>query len=273
MAGTKTQFRLYNNHKAHDVFISYSNQDKEVADALCATLERRKIRCWIAPRDVPPGQPWPAAIIRAIGEAKVFVLVFSGNANKSPQVFREVERAVSKEIPILPFRIEDVPPSDEMQYYIGSIHWLDALTPPIESHMGRLADTVLKLMEVVVEPVPQPIAIRRPSWRHPLLILAVVVLAVVALAFALNRWATWWAEQATEATRGSLAETTEGLTDTQTPGPVEPTRTIEATASVVEEPASATPAVPTEPGTPQPALGYLLPLPEPVDVTTRGWLD
>jgi len=33
---------------AHDVFISYATQDKTTADALCATLEGRGVRCWIA---------------------------------------------------------------------------------------------------------------------------------------------------------------------------------------------------------------------------------
>jgi hypothetical protein len=278
---------------AHDVFISYSNQDKAVADALCATLEANKIRCWIAPRDVPPGQPWPAAIIRAIGEAKVFVLVFSGNANKSPQVYREVEQAVSKEIPILPFRIEDVPPSDEMQYYIGSIHWLDALTPPIENHMRRLVDTVLKLMEVVVEPAPQPLdsepgtqakpatgggttprpsPTHRPGWRHLVFILGVVIVAVAALALGLNRWGSWLAELKPDAPRESLPETSAVLTDllepTRTPEMVRMTETAELstpTQSVEELPGDAPPVNP-EAGIPGTALPYLLPLPEPVDV-------
>jgi len=39
---------------AHDVFISYSSKDKTVANAVCATVENRKVRCWIAPRDIPP---------------------------------------------------------------------------------------------------------------------------------------------------------------------------------------------------------------------------
>jgi TIR domain len=38
-----------------DAFISYSANDKVIADAACATLERAGIRCWIAPRDVVPG--------------------------------------------------------------------------------------------------------------------------------------------------------------------------------------------------------------------------
>ena len=58
---------------AHDVFISYSSRDKAVADAVCATLEGRKIRCWIAPRDIPPGQAWPSALTKAVSESKVFV--------------------------------------------------------------------------------------------------------------------------------------------------------------------------------------------------------
>jgi hypothetical protein len=35
---------------AHDVFISYSTKDKPIADAVCGTLERNGVRCWIAPR-------------------------------------------------------------------------------------------------------------------------------------------------------------------------------------------------------------------------------
>ena len=33
---------------AHAVFISYSNDDKTVADAVCAALEAENISCWIA---------------------------------------------------------------------------------------------------------------------------------------------------------------------------------------------------------------------------------
>ena len=37
----------------HDVFISYSSQNSKAAQAICHTLEQHKIRCWIAPRDIP----------------------------------------------------------------------------------------------------------------------------------------------------------------------------------------------------------------------------
>jgi hypothetical protein len=112
---------------AHDVFISYSNQDKTEANAVCATLESRGIRCWIAPRDITPGTSWPAAIVEAIGSSKVFVLVFSDRSNQSKQVAKEVGEAFDNEIPIVPLRLDDVKPSKEMRYYMRSTHWLDAI--------------------------------------------------------------------------------------------------------------------------------------------------
>ena len=38
----------------HDIIISDSTLDKPITDAVCAGLEARGIRCWIAPRDILP---------------------------------------------------------------------------------------------------------------------------------------------------------------------------------------------------------------------------
>jgi hypothetical protein len=127
---------------AHDVFISYASEDKPTADATCAALEARGIRCWIAPRDVLPGVIYSAAIVEAIHASRAFVLVFSARSNDSPHVMREVERAVNRGLPIIPFRIEDVPLSPSMEYFISTPHWLDALTPPLRKHLAHLAETV-----------------------------------------------------------------------------------------------------------------------------------
>jgi sugar lactone lactonase YvrE len=129
-----------------DVFISYSNKDRNVANAVCATLEGRKIRCWIAPRDVGYGKDWPSAIIEALNKSRIFVLVFSDSSNKSRQTMREVERAVNKGMPIIPFRIEDVEPTGGMALLISIPHWLDAITPPLEKHLQKLADTIQLLL-------------------------------------------------------------------------------------------------------------------------------
>lgn len=127
---------------AHDVFISYSHLDKTVADAVCAKLEQRHVRCWIAPRDVIPGADWGGSIIHAINESRVMVLVFSSSANSSPQIRREIERAVHKGVIIVPLRIENINPTEALEYFMSTVHWLDAVTPPIENHLDRLAQTV-----------------------------------------------------------------------------------------------------------------------------------
>ena len=64
----------------YDVFISYSSRNQAVADAICHELESSGIRCWYAPRNIGAGQSWAGAIISAIRECRVFVLVFSGDS-------------------------------------------------------------------------------------------------------------------------------------------------------------------------------------------------
>jgi hypothetical protein len=131
-----------------DVFISYSSKDKTAADAVCAVLEGAGIRCWVAPRDIRPGVEYGAAIIEAIDQCRVMILIFSSSANNSGQIRREIERAVSKSIPLIPVRIEEVVPTKSLEYFLGAVHWLDALTPPLEQHLQRLAQAVKALLSI-----------------------------------------------------------------------------------------------------------------------------
>jgi hypothetical protein len=136
---------------AHDVFISYAHVDKPTADAICSTLEGRRIRCWIAPRDVMPGTNYQEAIIDAIDTSRIMVLVFSSHSNTSPHVIRELTKALSQGVIIIPFRIEDVPLSKSMEYLISLPHWLDALTPPVEKHIDKLAEYVEVLLRTMAD--------------------------------------------------------------------------------------------------------------------------
>ena len=122
--------------RTHDVFLSYSTKDKTWADSACAVLEQHRIRCWIAPRDMTPGDEWGAGIIKGLNASRIMVLIFSDHANASKQVRKEVERAISKELPVLAFRIQDVEPRDAMEFNLSNIHWLDAFTPPDRGAAG-----------------------------------------------------------------------------------------------------------------------------------------
>jgi hypothetical protein len=126
----------------HQVFISYSKPDQAVTRDLCSYLEAEGISCWIAPRDVVPGSNFPGSIIEAIDESKVLVLIFSKSSDNSPHVIRELTRAVTRNILILPFRIEDIQPTKNMDYLINIPHWLDAFPPPAQQHFDRLAQTI-----------------------------------------------------------------------------------------------------------------------------------
>jgi formylglycine-generating enzyme required for sulfatase activity len=129
-----------------DVFISYPHQDKAAADAACAKLEAEGIRCWIAPRDIAPSADWAASIIGAIDSCRVMVLIFSSSANRSKQVHREVQQAFDVEKPVVPFRIEGISPEGTLRYYMGPVHWLDAVTPPLEQHLEKLVAAVAALV-------------------------------------------------------------------------------------------------------------------------------
>ena len=129
-----------------DVFLSYSSNDKTTADAVCAGLENDGIRCWVAPRDILPGMSWGEAIIEGIVASQVMVIILSAASNSSPQVLREVERAVSKGIPIIPFRIENIVPSKSMEFFLSTPHWLDAMSKPLENHIQRLSQSVRALL-------------------------------------------------------------------------------------------------------------------------------
>ena len=130
---------------AHDVFISYATPNKPIADAVCARLEQAGIRCWIAPRDVGPGN-YPTSIVNGIEACKALVVIVSAGANLSPNVSREVLQGINRSKIIVPIRIEDVKPAGDLEFLLGIVHWMDAITPPLESHIQTLVDELNKLM-------------------------------------------------------------------------------------------------------------------------------
>ncbi|HJS88590.1 MAG TPA: toll/interleukin-1 receptor domain-containing protein [Steroidobacteraceae bacterium] len=144
---------------ARDIFVSYSQPDRDCAYELTHHLEAKGFSVWIAPRDVSPAAEWACEIIDAISAARVMILVFSESSNSSPQVRREVERAVSKDLRVLPFRLENVLPSKSLEYFLSSQHWLDGFPAPREPHYERLCGFLRQCLpdntsKPAVEPAP-----------------------------------------------------------------------------------------------------------------------
>ena len=135
-----------------DIFVSYSSSNKPIADAVVATLERAQIRCWYAPRDIDPGKPYGDAILEGLRGTRGVVVIVSKRALASPQVLREVERAIHYGLAIIPFRIENVEMQGAFEFFLSVPHWLDAMTPPLEQHLDRLTDAVRGVLRLNTPP-------------------------------------------------------------------------------------------------------------------------
>ena len=110
----------------HDVFISYEHESKSIADNICSVLERNKIRCWYAPRDVIGD--YATSIVDAISNTKIFVLILNENSSNSRHVLNEVEIAykIENNLTIIPFKVDNKTLSMAMEYYVKRLHWIDA---------------------------------------------------------------------------------------------------------------------------------------------------
>ena len=123
---------------AQQIFISYSTGDQAVADAICKALESSGVKCWIAPRDIEAASGWGGSIVAGIRASQAVLVVFSEKSNASPQVVREMEVAVSQRLPLIPVRIADALPTEDMQYFLGVSHWFDAYPQPIETYLPQI---------------------------------------------------------------------------------------------------------------------------------------
>jgi len=141
-----------------DVFISYASQDKAQAESVCEALERAGVVCWIAPRDVTPGEFYADAIVGAINATRIVVVVLTGNSVGSPHVLREVERASAKRHPVISFRIDTAPLPAGLEYFLSASHWLDAVASGVEAGLPKLVEAVRRLLApaAAVEPGRHP---------------------------------------------------------------------------------------------------------------------
>ena len=172
------------NERPYDVFVSHSNKDKKTADALVHVLEERGTRCWIAPRDITPGASWAGSIMEAITQCRVFVLILSRNSNTSVQVLQEIERAVNRGLTVVPMRIEDVPPSQDLELFLGMRHWLDAFggsQPQQIQECATAIQGILGVQQTATPVVAHKEAPAEPQGRSRMPLLAAGAVGVLAL--------------------------------------------------------------------------------------------
>ena len=246
----------------HDVFISYSHVDAQVADAICHHLEEAGIRCWYAPRNIEPGVEWADAIIDAIEACSVMVLVFTDFSNDSRQVRREVDAAINGGKAIIPFKYTKSEPTGSMRYYLSTLHWLDAVDEPLETSIEELRGRIEGLLGSGDSASLQDGAVARPAApatatagqggassskpsRKTLLLAGIAALALVfVVGMALLNGGNKAADTSTDMTKGAETATAADASDeaAQASDDTEPSATTDEAAQPEEDAITVTPA-------------------------------
>ena len=126
----------------NDVFISYTANDIGAAEAIVAALEGTKLRCFIAPRDIPAGMEWATAIIDAIFETRLFLMLYSQHANQSLQMAREVQLVHDRHVAVLPVRLDDTQANPSLEFFLKRQRAFLAAPPPLADHFPALVEAV-----------------------------------------------------------------------------------------------------------------------------------
>jgi hypothetical protein len=144
------------------IFISYASKDRAAAHTICDALEHRGFDCWIADRDIGPGENFQVSIVHAIRSAKVMILVFSANAANSEEIKKEVVLAGQSRLVVIPVRVEDVTPDEAFAYEMATRQWID-LFGDWEQSVQRL----VRQLETVIHVKPDlKVAADTPVVEH-----------------------------------------------------------------------------------------------------------
>jgi len=111
----------------HDVFLSYSAQDKGVVSDLAARLRDRGLRVWFDDWEIAPGDSVPARIEAGLEGSAVLVLCMSQGAFASPwaslesQTFR-FRDPLNRDRRFIPLRLDDTSPPGSLGQFLA-VDW------------------------------------------------------------------------------------------------------------------------------------------------------
>lgn len=181
------------------LFISHSSTDALSAMEICELLEQNRIECFIAPRNIRSGREYAEEIVNGIDRSTAMVLLMSRAANASPHVLREVERAVSKNIPILVYKLEDVELSKSLEYFLMTHQWINKETKGDHSEIlavvremeqgestGGVREAAKSSREAAGMKRNSGAGVKKPQWVKWVVCAACGVLAAATVCLGLN---------------------------------------------------------------------------------------
>lgn len=155
------------------IFISHSSTNAKLAEAICSKIEKNGHECFLAPRNIRLGHEYASEIVMGIDNSNAMLLILSKEAINSPHVLREIERAVSKSIPIIVYKIEEVELTKSMEYFLMTHQWI---TNPIGNY-----EDIIHCINSLVESSPSigPVSTKKPSKRRYVLPIVIALSAIL----------------------------------------------------------------------------------------------
>ena len=103
------------------VFVSYSSKDLDILTPIVRMMHKNNILFFKAPESIPQGSNYAKEIPGAIREYKVFLLLISGDSQRSAWVAKEVEFAINSGSMIVPVQITRVPLDNKYKLYLSDL--------------------------------------------------------------------------------------------------------------------------------------------------------
>ena len=139
----------------HDVFISYSRADAEIADTICEAFDNAGISYWIDRGGITSGEAFSGVIVKAIRESKITVFISSVNSNVSEYTIKEIVVAFNRKKHIIPFCIDKEPFADDIEFFLCN---LDRLAYYLQKEFAiqRLVEDVARLLNRKIDVMERP---------------------------------------------------------------------------------------------------------------------
>jgi WD40 repeat protein len=112
------------NNLMTQVFVSYSDQDKETMEKIRSSLRRESLTVWTNKTDIQTGEDFQSAIDRGIEQTDNLVYLLSPDSIESEYVRKELEYAVSLKKRIIPVLVRETPP-DEIPKALQGVQYID----------------------------------------------------------------------------------------------------------------------------------------------------
>jgi hypothetical protein len=131
---------LARRRQARHVFIIYARDDLEVARKLAHLMKEVGLSPWLDVDELVPGQVWKNAVLKALEESSVAVILVSKSIEKSGFVGEEMNAAMkllqsrdASVVPIVPVRIDDSAVPEQL----AQIQWVDLQEKGAEEKLLR----------------------------------------------------------------------------------------------------------------------------------------